>query len=159
MLYDLAGAYACPIAATNGHSRGFLITKVAPRLQPGQRILYLGDWDHCGHQIENTTRATLVEHSDWEDETDDDELWERVALTTAQVDMFGLRSKVISKPDRRYRPVRHFDAVETEAFGQRNIVNTLRIRLDELMPEPLDDVLERQRIERAEVIAHLHEMG
>ena len=155
MLYDLAGHYACPIAATNGHSRGFLITKVAPRLQPGQRVLYLGDWDHCGHQIETTTRATLVEHSDW----DDDELWERVALTTEQVDAFGLRSKVISKPDRRYRPVRHFDAVETEAFGQRNIVAALRDRLDELMPEPLDDVLECQRIERADLIARLDELG
>ena len=34
VLYDLAGRHACPIAATNGHSRGFLITKVAPALQP-----------------------------------------------------------------------------------------------------------------------------
>ena len=42
VLHDHAAAYACPIAATNGHSRGFLISKVAPMLKPGQRVLYLG---------------------------------------------------------------------------------------------------------------------
>ena len=56
-----------PIAATNGQCRGFLVSKVAPTLQPGQRVLYLGDWDHCGHQIEAATRSTLIEHSgDWD---------------------------------------------------------------------------------------------
>ena len=61
----------------------------------------------------------------------------------------------ISKPDRRYRPVQYFDAVETEAFGQANIVAALRARLDALMPEPLDDVLERQDAQRVEVAEQL----
>ena len=51
--------------------------------------------------------------------------------------------------------MRYFDAVETEAFGQANIVAALRTRLDELMPEPLDDVLERQRRQRVEVAERL----
>ena len=63
VLYDLAGSYACPIASTNGQCRGFLINKVALRLRAGQRVLYLGDWDHCGHQIEAASRDTLVEHA------------------------------------------------------------------------------------------------
>ena len=65
VLHDLAATYACPIASTNGQARGFLITKVAPRLEAGQRVLYLGDWDHCGHQIEAATKRTLIEHSAW----------------------------------------------------------------------------------------------
>ena len=63
--------------------------------------------------------------------------------------------RTISKPDRRYSPVRHYDAVETEALGQANIVAALRLRLDELMPEPLADVLERQDQQRARVAAEL----
>ncbi len=63
----------------------------------------------------------------------------------------ALRPLVISKPDRRHNPVRYFDAAETEAFGQANIVAAVRGRLDDLMPEPLDDVLEREERQRAEV--------
>jgi hypothetical protein len=40
-------------------------------LQPGQPVLYLGDWDHCGHQIEEGTKRTLAEH------TGTDRPWER----------------------------------------------------------------------------------
>ena len=152
VLHDLAATYACPVASTNGQCRGFLVSKVAPALQAGQRVLYLGDWDHCGHQIEAATRDSLTEHSGAAD------LWERVALTTEQVDAHGLRSKVISKPDRRYKPVRYFDAVETEALGQAEIVAALRARLDELMPEPLADVLERQERQRTEVAEQLRQL-
>ena len=53
----------------------------------------------------------------------------------------ALRPLVISKPDRRHNPVRYFDAAETEAFGQANIVAAVRGRLHDLMHEPLDDVL------------------
>ena len=47
--------------------------------------------------------------------------------------------------------MRYFDAAETEAFGQANIVAAVRGRLDDLMLEPLDDVLEREERQRAEV--------
>jgi hypothetical protein len=159
VLSGIAARYASPIAATNGQARGFLITKVAPALLRGQRVLYLGDWDHCGHQIEAATRRTLVEHSGTRGLLlQADGLWERVALTTEQVDTHGLRSKVISKADRRYKPTRYFDAVETEAFGQANIVAALRDRLDELMPEPIGDVLEREEEQRTEVAEQLRRL-
>jgi hypothetical protein len=58
---------------------------------------------------------------------------------------------VISKPDHRYRPVQYYDAVETEAFGQARITAAVRARLDELMPEPLDAVLEREARQRVPV--------
>ena len=52
----------------------------------------------------------------------------------------------------------YFDAVETEAFGQARIVAALRNRLDELMPEPLDDVLERQARQRTLVAEQLRQL-
>ena len=143
-----ARTYLCPIAPTNGQARGFLITKVAPALEPEQRVLYVGDWDWCGHQIEDNTRRTLAEHTGVLERP-----WERIALTAEQVEEHNL--PVISKPDRRYKPVRHHDAVETEALGQSNIVAAVRTRLDELMPEPIERVLERQERERAQVAEQL----
>ena len=83
-------------------------------------------------------------------------LCERLALTTEQVEEHNL--PVISKPDRRGGRVQYFDAVETEAFGQANIVATVQARIDELMPEPLDDVLEREQTQRAEVIEQLQRL-
>jgi hypothetical protein len=135
VLNDLASAYACPIASTNGQCRGFLITEVVPTLHADQRVLYLGDWDRGGHQIEASSRRTIAEHTGVHERP-----WERIALTTEQVEENDL--PIIAKLDRRYgtqREGRYFDAVETEAFGQANIVAALRDRLDELMPEPLDD--------------------
>ena len=79
-------------------------------------------------------------------------------MTTEQVDAHGLRSDIISKPDRRYKPWRYFDAIETETLGQRLIVDALRTRLDELMPEPLADVQKRQTRQRAEVAEQLRRM-
>ena len=85
-----------------------------------------------------------------------DDLWERLTLTTEQVEEHNL--PVISKPDRRGGRVQYFDAVETEAFGQARIVATVQARLDKLMPEPLDDVLEREEAQRAEVVEQLRRM-
>jgi hypothetical protein len=153
-LRNLAATYACPIAASNGQAKGFLITKIAPRLHPDQRVLYLGDSDHSGYIIEDHNRRTLAEHTGVHER-----LWERVALTTEQVDAYGLRPLVIRKRDERYKnPPRYFDAVETEAFGQARIVAALRDRLDELIPEPLDDVLEREQRQRAQVAEQLRRL-
>lgn len=58
-LNNLAATYACPIASTNGQAKGFLIVKVAPMMGPGRRVLYIGDFDHSGHQIEENNRDTL----------------------------------------------------------------------------------------------------
>jgi hypothetical protein len=72
-------------------------------LEVNQPVLYLGDWDWCGRQIEDATRRTLNEHA-WGGATVNRALrrWERVALTADQVAAYDL--PVISKPDHRYRP-------------------------------------------------------
>ena len=147
VLRNLAYEYLVPIAATNGQVGGFLRTDLAPALCPGQHVLYLGDWDHQGGQIEANTRAVL------EDLIAGELNWERLAITEAQVKAHRL--PVIRKADRRYKPVQHHDAVETEALGQSVIVNIVRRRLNTLLPEPLAHVRERERVERQEVRAAL----
>jgi hypothetical protein len=45
VLRKLVRDYAVPIAATQGQVGGFLHTDIIPILRPGQRVLYLGDYD------------------------------------------------------------------------------------------------------------------
>jgi len=72
------------------------VSKVAPALEVGQRVLYLGDWDWCGHQIEAATKGTLIEHAPLWGAALRAGDWERVALTDEQVEEHDL--PVISKP-------------------------------------------------------------
>jgi hypothetical protein len=139
VLRDLAYQYVVPIAATNGQVGGFLRTEIMPLIAAGRSVLYLGDLDHAGGQIETNTRRVLVQANSWQ----------RVALTPDQVVEHALPSVV--KRDRRYDDGHEHEAWETEALGQSLIVTLLRDHLDALLPEPLADVLERERIERVDV--------
>ena len=56
VLRDLVSDYRARIVATNGQCGGFLRTNIAPRLEPGDRVIYLGDLDLAGNQIESNTR-------------------------------------------------------------------------------------------------------
>ena len=147
----LSYEYLVPIAATNGQVGGFLRTDVAPALIPGQRVLYLGDYDWQGQQIEANTRKVLEQLIGGELN------WERVALTEQQVNRHRL--PIIQKPDRRYKPVRYHDAVECEALEQPFIVGLVRRRLNALLPEPLEDVQVREEAQRAKVRAALKRMA
>ena len=114
-----------------------------PTTKPGDRILYCGDWDWQGHQIENNTRSVLERLIGGELD------WTRIALTEDQVQQYNLRPLAIMKADRRYKPVRYHEAIETEALKQSVIVGIIREQLDSLLPEPLATVLERERRQRA----------
>jgi hypothetical protein len=154
--------YAVRIAASSGQTGGFLHTQVAPRLITGQRVLYLGDLDLAGGQIEANTRKVLERYAPLE--------WERLAITPEQVAEHRL--PVITKRDRRYGPKgregrdgshygrtgRVHEAVETEALSQAFLVRLLAARLDDLLPVPLDDVQERERAQRA-ALARLLSLG
>ena len=154
----LAARYACPIASTNGQARGFLISKVAPSLRPNQRVLYLGDFDWCGRQIEAHSRRTLEQHAfGGARSTVLPRQWERIALTEQQVREHDL--PVISKPDRRYRPTRSLTRWKLKRWGRPASSTRCATRLDELMPEPLDDVLERQALQRDQVAEQLRGMN
>ena len=143
VLRPTARNYACRIAATNGQCGGFLRTDIAPRLQPGDYVLYLGDLDLAGGQIETNTRRVL------EQEVGGPLRWERVALTAQQVSEHKLPT--IVKRDNRYRDGHPHEAVETEALRQLVLIELLGGRLDELLPQPLSRVQERARRQRRAV--------
>ena len=112
----------------------------------------MGDFDLSGGQIEGNTRRVL-EREVGEDELD----WERLALTQEQVDHYDL--PVIEKRDRRYNDGRPHEAVETEALSQTVIVEIVRDRLDELLPEPLNRVQERAERQRTKIRRALHKLN
>jgi hypothetical protein len=94
----------------------------------------------AGNQIETNTRRVL--------EREAGELaWERLALTQEQVDDYGLPT--IEKHDRRYKDGHPHLAVETEALSQTIIVEIVRNRLEQLLPEPLATVQIRAAAQRA----------
>jgi len=143
VLRHVVAEYRARIASTNGQCGGFLRTNIAPMLRPGDRVLYLGDLDLSGGHIENNTRRVLQQ------EIGGPLNWERLALTEEQVLEHNL--PVIIKHDRRYADGHPHEAVETEAISQRILIDLLRARLAELLPEPLSRVLERERRQRLRI--------
>jgi hypothetical protein len=142
VLRPIVREYGAKIASTNGQCGGFLHTEIAPRLHEDQHVLYFGDRDLCGGDIEGNTQRVL--------ERIVGELrWERLALTQTQVDFYRL--PVIIKHDRRFNNGGEHEAVETEALSQSVIMQILRDRLDELMPEPLERIHERADAERERI--------
>jgi hypothetical protein len=141
VLRNIARDYLCPIAATNGQVGGFLHTEVAPLIKGDRRVLYLGDLDLSGSHIEENTRRVLAGYGALE--------WERVAITRAQVHERDFPIK--SKEDNRFKPARAFEAVETEALGQAEIMRLLTAALEHAAPEPLAGVLEREERQRVQV--------
>ena len=154
VLERTAGAYSCPIAGTKGHANGFLRTVIAPQLlrDDGEwrDILYLGDLDRSGEDIEANTRRVLEDaEPDWMGR------WERIALTEEQVEELGITP--MFKKDGRDGAVR--EAWELQALGQAALVRLLRETLDDLLPEPLEDVRQREAAERDVVAAALGKLG
>lgn len=105
VLERLAGEYLVPITATAGQCGGFLVNEVAPLLEgDGRRVGYVGDHEIRGpaDQIEANTRRVLERHAGREF---DDDGWQRIALTQAQVKRSSrLRRLAMQKTDRRNRP-------------------------------------------------------
>jgi hypothetical protein len=140
VLRALANEYRCRTAGTNGQVGGFLRTDVAPILENGRPVLYLGDLDHQGAQIEQNTRRVL------EHESGHELAWKRILITPEQVDERSITP--IVKSDGRYRPPLIHEAWEAEALGQRTVTALVREALEALLPQPLVDVLEQEQAER-----------
>jgi hypothetical protein len=150
-LRDIAAEYLCPIAATNGQAGGFLHNTVAPLVEEtgARHVLYLGDLDLSGGHIEENTRKVLSGYGTL--------FWEKVAITPEQVRAHNFPT--VDKYDYRFKPARAFQAVETEALGQAEIVRLLTERLDEMVPEPLAEVREREKRQRVQVRERLAREG
>lgn len=141
-LRGLAADYRCRIASTNGQCGGFLRTDIVPMLFEGASVIYLGDWDLAGNQIETNTRAVLEREAGALN-------WMRLALTEQQVADYAL--PVITKRDGRYKDKRPHQAVETEALRQSVLTDILRNYLETIIPEPLADVQEREAAQREKI--------
>jgi hypothetical protein len=148
VLRNLTRQVCVDVFPTGGQCGSFLRTVVAPELEPGDRVFYIGDWDLSGGQIEANTRAVLERLIGGQLD------WTRIALTEDQVDEYKLRKWVIWKTDRRYTKNKskgRHRAVECEALKQHVIVNIVRDQLNALLPEPLEDVLEREARQRRRI--------
>lgn len=77
-------------------------------------------------------------------------------MTREQVERYGLPIK--PKHDRRYNDGHPHEAVETEALSQTIIVDIVRNRLSQLLPEPLASVHERADAQRAVIHRALHRL-
>jgi hypothetical protein len=140
VLRSMAAAYACPITGTAGQAGGFLRTEIAPLLMGNdRRVRYLGDLDRCGGDIEGNTRRVLEREAGRELD------WHRLGMTEEQAEGIAPIWKVDSRDGNGHW------AWEVEALGQAGVVALVRAALDELLPEPLERVQERERVERAEM--------
>jgi hypothetical protein len=142
--------YLCPVTATNGQAGGFLHTNLAPLLtgeHAGRPVLYIGDLDLRGADIEANTRRVLEQTVGPLD-------WRRVALTTAQVEEHDL--PIVTKQDKAKGA---HAAVEVEALGQGIVTALVREALDDLLPEPLAQVQVREREQQREVRVRLNGGG
>ncbi|MEE8551416.1 MAG: hypothetical protein V3T08_09215 [Gemmatimonadota bacterium] len=152
VLRNQVGQYVVPIAATNGQVGGFLHTDVIPHLLDHDRdVIYLGDLDLQGAQIEENTRGVI------EAEIGRSVAWRRIAITREQVEEHDISPML--KRDHRYRPPKPYEAWECESLGQRRIIDLVTTALDELLPEPLSNVLEREADQKAELEGFLAGMG
>ncbi len=151
VLSGLAQRYRCIISGLGGHVNAHLVTTIVPLLQARQMILFLGDADLSGNQIEDNVLAVLGRHQPPQGVT-----FERLLLTPHQAAVAGIQP--IEKVDKRYTDKRPHKAVELEAFGQRRIVEHVRERLDDLLPEPIEAVLVREQRQRQELAEYLSAM-
>jgi len=140
--------YLCPLAATGGQSGGFIVNEIVPLLTGKRKVLYIGDHELRGpaEQIEANTKRYIEEHTG---RTFGPDEWTKIALTEQQVKAsVRLRRLAITKLDKRYKPPKAYEAIECEALGQGVLVRLIRKHLDSLLPEPLDVVQERERVQR-----------
>jgi hypothetical protein len=150
-LRTVAERYAVTITSTNGQVGGFLRTDVAPLLTAGQYVGYVGDWNPAGSMIEANTRRVLERAADGQLR------WERLAVTVAQAAAYRLPPK--PGTDRRYANGNPHTSYEAEAVGQGRLAAMLTNWLNERLPEPLERVQERERVQRERVREALRELS
>ena len=109
-------------------------------------MLYLGDLDFSGEHIEHNIRHVLIE-AGWVPPGKPGrrlrEGWRRIAMTEELAEEFGIEP--ILKTDGRTH--RTYEAIEVESLGQAQLEALVRRVLDDLLPEPLDGVREREDVE------------
>jgi hypothetical protein len=141
-LRPLCNEYRALLAATNGQCTGFFHTKIKRYLDRNDigYVLYLGDHDKAGRDIEGHSRATVEKIAGRELP------WDRLAVTEDQI--YEHKLQPIKKTDTRCSPHLVYDAVECEALSQKLIFDIVRERLEALLPEAIPSVLAREEKQR-----------
>jgi hypothetical protein len=151
-LYEsLVDDYRAVLVPVRGQaSTGLLFNDVAPFVEAGSvNVLYVGDHDKSGYDIEASARDRLEHFSGQALD------WRRVALTAAQVEEYGL--PLVERVDRRERDGRAYLVCETEAMPQAELTRLVTDGLEALLPQPLAGVREREQVERAELRERLRD--
>lgn len=148
-LREVSTRYGAQITSTNGQAGGFLRTDIAPLIEAKHPVAYFGDWNPAGESIEANTRRVLEREAGPLD-------WQRLAVTDTQAEDEGLPPK--PGTDRRFTDGRPHVSYEAEALGQRALTALLAGWLDGLLPEPLEDVLEREEAERERLAEELRRL-
>lgn len=91
-------------------------------------ILYIGDYDPAGVLIDVSLERELRTHLD----ADVDLAFERIAITEAQIETYGLPTKPRKDGDRRAREIQA--KVEAEAMPAEVLRKLLRSRVEALLP-------------------------
>jgi hypothetical protein len=127
-------------------SASMLVNDVLPFVECGSdEVLYVGDHDKAGYDIEASAQLRLEHFADTELK------WERIALTATQVEDYAL--PLVSRTDGRNGQT--YEVAECEAMPQAVLTAMVRDALADRLPEPLDHVHEREQRQRAAVLARL----
>jgi hypothetical protein len=143
LLDPLADRYQIVLVPVRGQAGGaYLVNDVRPYVERGHtEVLYVGDWDKAGADIEASARDRLEHHAGRA------LTWTRLALTGEQVAAHDLPR--IERYDGRDRQTR--EVCECEAMPQAILLDLVETAVRDRLPAPLDRVQEREARERRAV--------
>jgi hypothetical protein len=140
---DITYTYRVASVPLGGQSSGgFLANQVAELLGPKTPVLYLGDWDKAGGDIEASAERRLSRFApDWNG------TWERLAVTDPQARR--LRRLWITKTDKRNG--RKYETLEAEALGPVELRRILDDALDAMLPTSLRQIRAKEERQRRQI--------
>jgi hypothetical protein len=128
---EVAGTYRVPLVALGGQASGsYLYHQVAPLLGRATEVVYVGDYDKAGGDIEQSAIERLRAFAPRWNPTG----WTRVAVTEEQFQEYGVNQGLaIRKQDGR--DGQWYETLEAEALEQDEITTAVTDALDELGPD------------------------
>jgi hypothetical protein len=128
----LAARYRIVLVSVRGQAGGaYLVNDVRPYVERGHtEVLYVGDFDKAGGDIEDSARERLETHSGRRLR------WSRLALTAEQVEAHDL--PLIERYDHRDGQTR--EVCECEAMPQAILLDLVETAVRDRLPAPLQAV-------------------
>ncbi len=143
LVSDITYTYRVASVPLGGQSSGgFLANEVAGYLGPKTPVLYLGDWDKAGGDIEDSARTRL-----WRFAPEWGGPWERLAVTDDQA--HELSDLWITKRDGRNGQL--YDTLEAEALGPVRLRQILDDILAAMLQAPLQQIVAEEKQQRERI--------